>query len=701
MPDYPGLGLDLRFLTQDTPRENIIFPMGIHANCHGSKSELLLIREVAMMIVMDRLTDKPDWHLKVFDDAITAKWTEEALAIPVGQLRNEIVNDTFSWDLHPDSDEEAGDGSSRRLPAILDKRCLDYCIKELQVKAEFFKKSGLIPTLDASASMVKSDSFVDESLHDALQTAFSQLIEEQKANPDWHPRTHEKVQDLVHPSMHPLVYGRTRVFKDEVVGVEDAIDKWAGKGEAISVPGPAPDLDATRRWGRSVTFSSISVDPTFWSTEYQWLPSNVKIEKDGSAKFTSYINNLHPVKHRDIYRTIEKLIERALPAWDQCITEFHRRNGAKSGGRMEPRFCRPADPDDENGANWTPELEDVVVPKKETNKDDEASVSGSDSGDECDDDEWETEAEDSDGHTYSGTRRIVHWKMTRQAVQPEAPDFKAWKYGVEPEFRFQERFDDLQVIVKMASIELTPDKPSFPAGGWHVEGQMNEHIVGTALYYVDSENVTPSHLAFRMQTRDEQSDWHVGQDSYTWMEHVYGCSLGAGNGDACLQNYGSVETREGRLLAFPNVFHHRVSPFELKDKTKPGHRRFIALWLVDPQTRIISTANVPPQQQSWWLERAFGNLDESNAEKVPPAIAELLLSKVRNHPGLEAAVKGGRPLPAEILAMVQEEFANGNEMPMSWEEAKEHRLKLMDVRTAVQDGVAEGWEGVTYSFCEH
>jgi hypothetical protein len=26
----------------------------------------------------------------------------------------------------------------------------------------------------------------------------------------------------------------------------------------------------------------------------------------------------------------------------------------------------------------------------------------------------------------------------------------------------------LQMIVKMASVELTPDKPEFPGGGWHV-----------------------------------------------------------------------------------------------------------------------------------------------------------------------------------------------------------------------------------------
>jgi hypothetical protein len=39
---------------------------------------------------------------------------------------------------------------------------------------------------------------------------------------------------------------------------------------------------------------------------------------------------------------------------------------------------------------------------------------------------------------------------------------------------------------------------------------------------------------------------------------------------------------------------HQASSFKLVDPTKPEYRRSIALWLVDPTLRIISTANVPP-----------------------------------------------------------------------------------------------------------
>lgn len=83
---------------------------------------------------------------------------------------------------------------------------------------------------------------------------------------------------------------------------------------------------------------------------------------------------------------------------------------------------------------------------------------------------------------------------------------------------------------------------------------MNERICATALYYLGSENITSSNLSFRMQTSAYINDeYEVGQDAYHWMEQIYGTSLGCGNNSGCLQNYGSVETKEGRLLAFPNV----------------------------------------------------------------------------------------------------------------------------------------------------
>jgi hypothetical protein len=73
---------------------------------------MLLIREVAMMIVMNQLTEKPDWHIKVFDDTIVEKWIQEALALPVEPLYDDIVK--------PEK------YNPKKLKSILDRKCLEY-----------------------------------------------------------------------------------------------------------------------------------------------------------------------------------------------------------------------------------------------------------------------------------------------------------------------------------------------------------------------------------------------------------------------------------------------------------------------------------------------------------------------------------------------------------------------------------------------
>src|SRR6185437_9957997 len=66
--------------------------------------------------------------------------------------------------------------------------------------------------------------------------------------------------------------------------------------------------------------------------------------------------------------------------------------------------------------------------------------------------------------------------------------------------------------------------------------------------------------------------------------------------DALNQVLGSAETRAGRALAFPNILQHRVDPFRLADPSRPGHRKILAFFLVDPSVTIVSTSDVPPQQ---------------------------------------------------------------------------------------------------------
>ena len=126
-------------------------------------------------------------------------------------------------------------------------------------------------------------------------------------------------------------------------------------------------------------------------------------------------------------------------------------------------------------------------------------------------------------------------------------------------------------------------------------------------------------------------------------------------------------TKAGRCIAFPNIYQHRVSSFELKDRTRAGHRKILALFLVDPAVRVPSTSTVAPQQKHFLVE----------------TLAEC--------PGPLAT------LPREILGMI----ADADPQTMTRAEAFAYREELMDERTTFVDASNHGFFGTAFNMCEH
>ncbi|RKO90640.1 hypothetical protein BDK51DRAFT_38878 [Blyttiomyces helicus] len=83
---------------------------------------------------------------------------------------------------------------------------------------------------------------------------------------DFHPGSDGKVQDLIHPSLHPLV----------VTGVR------------------------------------------YWHY-HQWLPAEVAVDASGRSRFTSYINGLNPRTHGELYWCIERVFDVALPVLEKSL----------------------------------------------------------------------------------------------------------------------------------------------------------------------------------------------------------------------------------------------------------------------------------------------------------------------------------------------------------------------------------------------
>ncbi|KAL2827946.1 hypothetical protein BDW59DRAFT_159904 [Aspergillus cavernicola] len=580
--DLPGFTLPLNFKPEiswnDTRFPNALDSDDITGGCCGY---IFTLRELLMMQIMESITNKPDWDKKVWNEEITNKWRKEL--------------------------SESGKDVTEPM--------INYIIEELKWKAKQYGKTGIVTAYDPG--VVKSDVAILPELQKQLREAVKPLENVPEDEKDYHPRSDMKVVDLVHPSLFPLVYGKTRILRDQRIGADDCFQS-VGQGELTVVQ----DEVRIHHWDLGETRP--------YSTKFQWLPCNVELTPDGQCRIASYINNLHPMKHRNLYRVIEQILTRTIPLWNISLTR-----GFDLPWRIQYREVE-----------YIPDQEPEPVPENDE--------------DRYSDEFWE---------------RHEAWQHRRQPQQPEPDQFQPPEDSRRDPVHLYAQFQDkgLQIIVKLANIELTPDKPEYEGGAWHIEGQLNERICATAIYYYDSENITDNALSFRHRASEEYfQDVTYGQNEFQFLR-VFGFEPDAGNGDTgsqITQDLGSVSTHTGRLLTFPNTLQHRVSPFSLADRSKPGHRKILAFFLIDPTRRIISTANIPPQREDW-------------CQEWKGAVHDVL----------------GRRLPVELQDMVHKN--NSGFTPMTLDEAKKYRLEIMDERSVTSEQGNHLFEQGGFSLCEH
>ncbi|MEU9532027.1 DUF4246 domain-containing protein [Streptomyces sp. NPDC048213] len=299
-----------------------------------------------------------------------------------------------------------------------------------------------------------------------------------------------------------------------------------------------------------------------FSDTFQWLPSDVEVGADGEVAFRSYVNNVHPEDHRELTGVLPDLFARMLPLLENVLTDLRHPRPPRIG--IDPRH------------GWY-------------------------------DPEPEHPSRDSYGDKESFEEAFRVWRVAldewyenRRPIIPDAPDYTppALPDGFAP---VDLRGRRLQVIVKLATIHLTPEKPEYAGGSWQVEGMLNERIVSTGIYYWDSENITDSRLSFRTALDEPEYE----QNDEDGVREVYGLE----DEDALNQLLGSASTPAGRCLAFPNVLQHRVGSFRLADPARPGYRKILAFFLVDPSQTIVSTSDIPPQQP--WSDTSTMALEQA------------------------------------------------------------------------------------------
>jgi hypothetical protein len=359
-----------------------------------------------MLRFINQITDKPMWTQKVFDEETVGQWKKEAFT----KRWYEEWEDEQGYE-HYYGDEERDEDFTEEMFAFV-SRSNDYamyvlissqCIQEVREKAALYEKFSIVPVFDVASCVLKSDNAIPPNLKQELRSAVARLEDVPDQNKDWHPGSDGRVLDLVHPSLFPLVYGRSRILPNSTIDLENCLQSI---GEGNIIPSPMDEDNVYNR------------DP-FISHRFQWLPSNVSFP-NGLAKIDSYINNLHPRDHRDLYHVIEKVIDKAVPFWNIVCQSHH--NGRIS---RDPRICLSL-------GDFTPSS----IDERELSQIPEAPV--------------------------DNIPRVID-----KGGPGEFDQLMLKSEDVEDKFAFLGNGDkNLQVIVKLANILLTPDKPYYDCDDW-------------------------------------------------------------------------------------------------------------------------------------------------------------------------------------------------------------------------------------------
>ena len=165
------------------------------------------------------------------------------------------------------------------------------------------------------------------------------------------------------------------------------------------------------------------------------------------------------------------------------------------------------------------------------------------------------------------------------------------------------RGESLQVITKIADYELEPGQSYKRL--WHVEGMSHEEIAATVIYFIHcDDDIKGGDMLFKRAFHKDEAELislvfrqkGICPPQY---QIIRDCMLPLGTAKALPQ----------RLLVYSNSHVRKVTtlenchvPSESVDTNETGSvqkRRMIVFYLINPEKRIVSTREVPPQPKEF------------------------------------------------------------------------------------------------------
>lgn len=304
-------------------------------------------------------------------------------------------------------------------------------------------------------------------LRDTLKhevSIFENVPESQK---DWHPGSNGQVLDIVHPSLYCVVYNRTLAR--------------ARSGDTTNYTPLQPSLSEDE-----------AEAAVYFSKRTAWLPSDFEVSGDGKrvTLVSPYINNIHPDK-KDLYLAIESILGRFIPMWEKVLGSAASRVFSNAPYARGQALRESEEPEERKPYidNWHADVARhsmrMPVPHCVLEKTEPKFIRGRTKPyyEQINSHWWNTEEgyremdyEGFEGETQDERRR--GWLRTQGITLPDSRERFDVTASLEEVFPIMElKGITVQVIVKLANIQLTPEQPKYTGGSWHVEGECHICVV--------------------------------------------------------------------------------------------------------------------------------------------------------------------------------------------------------------------------------
>ncbi|KAJ1907539.1 hypothetical protein LPJ81_000692, partial [Coemansia sp. IMI 209127] len=275
------------------------------------------------------------------------------------------------------------------------------------------------------------------------------------------------------------------------------------------------------------------------------------VDSNGKARLVSYVNNLHPVRHRGLYRTIEEILARMIPLFEEVLTDMV----FPSRLRVFNDICC-----------WT-DMRPKVPPIDSLSLD----------------------------FTADFIERYTQWYHTRLYVPTSCGEFTM---PDRPNRPYSLRNHRLQVAVKAVEYNLpvSSDQKRTRRIDLPHTCLPNVCIIATALYCYDTENVLTVKYTFMADYDEDGWEYYHEFDSYPRDSELEEEKEGSDDDvedrfyhDGTLEpsrSFATESVKLGKCMCYSALYHCDGCEIEVIDTNKSATVKVFVAYLVNPATRV-------------------------------------------------------------------------------------------------------------------